>query len=76
MTPPNGAPAISTLFLRDTHLHAVTLTEPTGTVTQTTELSTAQQGILRACGLTPSPGSQPWIRRDLHKRRGDHRRDV
>jgi hypothetical protein len=36
-------------------LHAVTLTGPTGTVTQTTELSTAQQGILRACGLTPPP---------------------
>jgi hypothetical protein len=36
-------------------LHAVTLTGPTGTVTQTTELSTAQQGILRACGLIPPP---------------------
>jgi Transposase DDE domain len=36
-------------------LHAVTLTGPTGTLTQTTELSTAQQGILRACGLTPPP---------------------
>src|SRR4051794_18117442 len=36
-------------------LHAVTLTGPTGTVTQTTELSTAQQGILRACGLTAPP---------------------
>jgi hypothetical protein len=36
-------------------LHAVTLTGPTGTVTQTTELTTAQQGILRACGLTPPP---------------------
>jgi hypothetical protein len=36
-------------------LHAVTLTGPTGTVTQTTELTTAQQGILSACGLTPPP---------------------
>jgi Transposase DDE domain len=36
-------------------LHAVTLTGPTGTVTQTTELTGAQQGILRACGLTPPP---------------------
>ena len=36
-------------------LHAVTLTGPIGTVTQTTELTTAQQGILRACGLTPPP---------------------
>lgn len=36
-------------------VHAVTLTGPTGTVTQTTELTTAQQGILRACGLTPPP---------------------
>jgi Transposase DDE domain len=36
-------------------LHAVTLTGPTGTVIQTTELTTAQQGILRACGLTPPP---------------------
>jgi hypothetical protein len=36
-------------------LHAVTLTGPTGTVTQTTELTTAQQAILRACGLTPPP---------------------
>jgi hypothetical protein len=36
-------------------LHAVTLTGPTGTVTQTTELTTAQQSILRACGLTPPP---------------------
>jgi hypothetical protein len=33
-------------------LHAVTLTGPTGTLTQTTELTTAQQGILRACGVT------------------------
>jgi hypothetical protein len=36
-------------------LHAVTLTGPTGAVTQTTELTTAQQGILRACGLGPPP---------------------
>jgi hypothetical protein len=36
-------------------LHAVTLTGPTGTVTQTTELTDAQQGILRACGLPPPP---------------------
>jgi len=36
-------------------LHAVTLTGPTGTVTQTTELTGAQQSILRACGLTPPP---------------------
>jgi Transposase DDE domain len=36
-------------------LHAVTLTGPTGTVTQTTEPTGAQQGILRACGLTPPP---------------------
>jgi hypothetical protein len=36
-------------------LHAVTLTGPTGTVTQTTELTDAQQGILRACGLLPPP---------------------
>jgi DDE family transposase len=36
-------------------LHAVTLTGPTGTITQTTELTTAQQAILRACGLTPPP---------------------
>src|SRR3954467_2805717 len=36
-------------------LHAVTLTGPTGTVIQTTELTGAQQGILRACGLTPPP---------------------
>jgi hypothetical protein len=36
-------------------LHAVTLTGPTGTITQTTELTTAQQGILRACGLTAPP---------------------
>ncbi len=36
-------------------LHAATLTGPTGSLTQTTELTTAQQGILRACGLTPPP---------------------
>jgi hypothetical protein len=36
-------------------LHAVTLTGPTGTVTQTTELTTTQHGIPRACGLTPPP---------------------
>jgi Transposase DDE domain len=36
-------------------LHAVTLTGPTGTVTQTTELTTGQQGILRAYGLPPPP---------------------
>src|SRR3954447_8270797 len=36
-------------------LHAVTLTGPTGTVTQTTELTTAQSSILRACGLAPPP---------------------
>jgi hypothetical protein len=36
-------------------LHAVTLTGPTGTVTQTTELTRAQQGILSACGLTAPP---------------------
>jgi hypothetical protein len=36
-------------------LHAVTLTGPTGTLTQTTELSTAQQGILRACEVTAPP---------------------
>ena len=36
-------------------LHAVTLTGPTGTVTQTTEPTTAQQGILSACGLTAPP---------------------
>ena len=36
-------------------LHAVTLTGPTGTVTQATEPTTAQQAILRACGLTPPP---------------------
>jgi hypothetical protein len=36
-------------------IHAVTLTGPTGTITQTTEPTTAQAGILRACGLTPPP---------------------
>ncbi|WP_199522539.1 IS1634 family transposase [Geodermatophilus marinus] len=36
-------------------LHAVTLTGPTGTVTQTTELTTGQSGILRACAVAPPP---------------------
>jgi transposase len=36
-------------------LHAITLTGPAGTVVQTTEPTAAQQGILRACGLTPPP---------------------
>ena len=36
-------------------LHAVTLTGPTGTVSQTTELTTTQQGILRACEVTTPP---------------------
>jgi transposase len=36
-------------------LHAITLTGPAGTVVQTTESTTAQLGILRACGLTPPP---------------------
>jgi len=36
-------------------LHAITLTGPAGTVVQTTEPTTAQLGILRACGLTPPP---------------------
>jgi hypothetical protein len=44
-----------TLARELSRLHAVTLTGPTGTVTQTTEPSTAQQGILYACGLTPPP---------------------
>jgi transposase len=35
--------------------HAITLTGPAGTVVQTTEPTTAQLGILRACGLTPPP---------------------
>ena len=36
-------------------LHAVTLTGPAGTVVQTTEPTTTQSGILRACDLTPPP---------------------
>ena len=36
-------------------LHAITLTGPAGTVVQTTEPTTAQTGILRACGLAPPP---------------------
>ena len=36
-------------------LHAITLTGPAGTVVQTTEPTTTQAGILRACGLTPLP---------------------
>jgi transposase len=36
-------------------LHQVTLTGPAGTVEQTTELTTAQSSILRACGLAPPP---------------------
>ncbi|WP_344253761.1 IS1634 family transposase [Pseudonocardia hydrocarbonoxydans] len=36
-------------------LHAITLSGPAGTVVQTTEPTTAQLGILRACGLTPPP---------------------
>ena len=36
-------------------LHAITLTGPAGTVVQTTEPTTAQSGILRACGLVPPP---------------------
>jgi hypothetical protein len=44
-----------TLARELSRLHAVTLTGPTGTVTQTTEPTGAQQGILRACGLTPPP---------------------
>jgi transposase len=36
-------------------LHAITLVGPAGTVVQTTEPTTAQSGILRACGLTPPP---------------------
>jgi hypothetical protein len=34
-------------------LHAITLVGPAGTVVQTTQPTTAQSGILRACGLTP-----------------------
>jgi transposase len=36
-------------------LHAITLSGPAGTVTQTTEPTTEQAGILRACGLVPPP---------------------
>ncbi len=36
-------------------LHAITLTGPAGTVVQTTEPTTAQSSILRACGLAPPP---------------------
>jgi hypothetical protein len=36
-------------------LHAITLSGPAGTLVQTTEPTTAQAGILRACGLTPPP---------------------
>ena len=36
-------------------LHAITLSGPAGTLVQTTEPTTAQSGILRACGLTPPP---------------------
>ena len=36
-------------------LHAITLSGPASTVVQTTEPTTAQSGILRACGLTPPP---------------------
>jgi len=36
-------------------LHAITLAGPAGTVVQTTEPTTAQLRILRACGLTPPP---------------------
>ncbi|MGD9531024.1 MAG: IS1634 family transposase [Dehalococcoidia bacterium] len=36
-------------------LHAITLAGPAGTVVQTTEPTTAQSSILRACGLTPPP---------------------
>jgi transposase len=36
-------------------LHAITLSGPAGSVVQTTEPTTAQLGILRACGLTPPP---------------------
>ena len=36
-------------------LHAITLTGPAGTVVQTTEPTTAQSGILRACELAPPP---------------------
>jgi transposase len=36
-------------------LHAITLSGPAGTVVQTTEPTTPQPGILRACGLTTPP---------------------
>jgi transposase len=36
-------------------LHAITLVGPAGTVVQTTEPTTTQLGILRACELTPPP---------------------
>ena len=36
-------------------LHAITLAGPAGTVVQTTEPTTAQAGILRACGLASPP---------------------
>ena len=36
-------------------LHAITLAGPAGTVVQTTEPTTAQTGILRACELAPPP---------------------
>jgi transposase len=36
-------------------LHAITLVGPAGTVVQTTEPTTAQSSILRACGLAPPP---------------------
>jgi len=36
-------------------LHAITLAGPAGTVVQTTEPTTAQLGILRACEITPPP---------------------
>ena len=36
-------------------LHAVTLHGPAGTVVQTTEITDAQLGILRACGIVPPP---------------------
>ncbi len=36
-------------------LHAITLAGPAGTVVQTTEPTTTQSSILRACGLTPPP---------------------
>jgi len=35
--------------------HQVTLAGPAGRVAQTTELTTAQAGIYRACGVTPPP---------------------